>query len=71
MMETVTNKYKGWNLKDDKRGVRNFDKNMSHMEIKIENDDKTNTLHFDLFYYLLLYSDKILNHIWDTHIPIF
>jgi len=47
VMETIANKYNGWNVTGDKRVIRNFDKNMSHMEIKIENEDESKTLYFD------------------------
>lgn len=47
IIKYVNDNHEGWTVKGDKKEIRNFDENLSYMEIIIEKDGQSKTLYFD------------------------
>lgn len=47
IIKYVNDNYDGWRVTGDKKKIRNFDANLSYMEIEIEKGDELKTLYFD------------------------
>lgn len=47
IIKYVNDNYDGWTVTGDKKEIRNFDENLSYMQIEIEKGDESKTLYFD------------------------
>ena len=47
IIKYVNENYEGWTVTGDKKEIRNFDENLSYMEVEIEKGDDSKILYFD------------------------
>lgn len=45
--EYIADEYDGWEITGDKQQIRNFDENLSYMEVQIEKDGESQKIYFD------------------------